>query len=310
MVRRALPWFVPAVAAAVVAVLQRGSGGNGDGGLFVGAGRTLLSADWSRAFAWPGVQAGPLQLVLYGSIGRSDVAVAVVVAMATAVLVVAAAWAVDVRSPALLSGLGFLAVLVGVTRVGYEYGHPADGVLPLIWILAAAAARRDRSLLAGVLIGLCAGLETWGILGVAVLALAPKLHDAVIGALAAVAVAGALFLPFVLAGHFAMGSYQWQVTAGSVISLALPLGTAFGWPFRILQGAFAVSAGVAAARLLRHSPHALWVVPLAIFAGRLLLDPVLYPYYFAGLQGPIFVGATVGASRVIVLRKTRAELYA
>jgi hypothetical protein len=85
----------------------------------------------------------------------------------------------------------------------------------------------------------------------------------------------------------------------------LPLGTAFGWPFRILQGALAVGAGVGAARLLRHSRHALWVVPLAVVAARLLLDPVLNAYYLAALQGPIFVGAAAGASRVIGLRKVR-----
>lgn len=301
--KRALPWIGPALAAGAIAVLQGGSGGNGDGSLFVDAGRTLLSADWSRAFAWSGIQAGPLQLVLFGSIGRSDLVLAIVIAMATAALVVEAARAVDVTNPALLSGLGFLAVLVGLTRVGYETGHPADAAIPLVWILAAAEARRGRVLLAGVVLGLCAGLETWGILGVAVLALAPRRRDWVVGAVAAAAVAGALFLPFILAGHFAMGSYRWQVTAGSLMSLAVPSGTAFGWPLRIAQGAFAVGAGLCAVRLLRHSLHALWVVPLAIVAGRLVLDPVLYAYYLAGLQGPIFVGAAAGASRVIELRR-------
>jgi hypothetical protein len=291
-------------------MIQGGSGANGDGSLFVGAGRTLLSGDWSRALSQANVQAGPLQLLLFGSIGRSDVALAVVVAMATALLVVAAAKAVDVTSPALLSGLGFLAVAVGLTRMGYEYGHPADAAVPLIWILAAAEARRNRVLLAGALVGLCAGLETWGILGVAVLAVAPRRRDGAIGAVVAAAVAGALFLPFILAGHFATGSYRWLVTAGTVMSLVLRPGTTFGWPDRIVQGAFAVSAGLYAARLLRQSPHALWVVPLAIVAARLLLDPVLYAYYLAGLQGPIFLGAAVGASRVIVLRKARRESYA
>jgi hypothetical protein len=308
--RRALPWVGPAFAAAAVAVLQGGSGGNGDGSLFVGAGRTLLSADWSRAFSQPSVQAGPLQLVLYGSIGRSNVAVAVVIAMATAVLVVAAARGVGVRSLPLLTFLGFLAVVVGLTRQGYEYGHPADAILPLIWILAAAEARRDRVLLAGLLVGLSSGLETWGILGVAVLALAPRLRDAAIGVLAATVVVGALYLPFVLAGHFAMGSYRWQVTVGSAVSLVLPVGSGFGWPLRILQGALAVGAGVAAARLLRQSPHALWVVPLVVVAARLLLDPVLNTYYLAALQGPIFVGATLGAAGVIALRRVRRESYA
>jgi hypothetical protein len=78
----------------------------------------------------------------------------------------------------------------------------------------------------------------------------------------------------------------------------------------VLQGALAVDAGVVATQLLRRSPHALWVVPFAIVGVRLLLDPIFLSYYLAGLQGPLFAGAALLASRVIVLRRVGRESFA
>jgi len=301
LVRNALPWTGPALAAGVLASLQRSSGG--DGSMFVAAGRTLLSAHWSDAFSKANIQAGPLQLALFGSVGRSSEALAIVLAVATALLLVTAARTAGVERPALLAAVGLLGVAVGFTRVGYAVGHPADAVLPLIWIVAAGEARRGRGARAGLLIGVCAGIETWGILGIAVLALARRPRDAGVGGAVAVAVAAALFVPFVLAGHFAMGAYHWQVSSPALLSLLVGSGTGFGWPLRIVQGAVAVCSGVTAARLLRRSPHALWVVPLAIVGARLLLDPVLLSYYLTALQGVVFVGATLLVSRLIVVRR-------
>lgn len=306
--RPAFAWIAPAAAAGAAAALERSSGG--DGGMFVAAGRTLLSGQWSHAFAKPNIQAGPVQLLLFGSVGRSTAALAVFLAVATALLLVAAAKAVGVKHPALLAGLGLLAVAVGFTRVGYEVGHPADAMLPLLWILAAADARRGRAVRAGLLVGLSAGLETWGIIGVAVLALAPQWRKAGVGALVAGATVCALFLPFVFAGHFAMGAYHWHVASPAPLSLLVRSGTTFGWPFRLVQGAVAVGAGVAAARLLRRSAHGLWFVPLAVVCARLLLDPVLLSYYLSALQGATFVGATLLGSRVLVLRRVRRESFA
>lgn len=271
--------------------------------MFVAAGRTLLSARWSRAFANPEIQVGPLQLAVFGSIGRSSAALAVVLAVATVLLLLAAARAVDVRSPVLLGALGFAAVGIGVTRAGYEYGHPADAAIPLLWILAAVQARRGHTIRAGALVGLTAGLQTWGILGVAVLALAPRWRDAGRAALVAATVAAVLFLPFVLGGHFAMGSFSWNVNPQTFLSLLVTPGVQFGWSLRLLQGAFAVTAGLATARLLRDSPHAPWAVPLAIVAVRLLLDPFFLRYYPTGIWAPALVGASLLAARVTVLRR-------
>jgi hypothetical protein len=300
-------WIVPAVAAGAVAVLHGNTGL--DTSLFVSAGRTLLSTHWNHAFANSFVQAGPLQLALFGSVGRAGAVLAVVLSVATVLLLLAAARAAGLRSPALLCALGVLAVALGFTRVGYETGHPADAALPLLWTLALVDARSGRVARAGVLIGLAAGVETWGILGVAVLAVAPRWRDSAEGVLAASGVAAVLFLPFVLGGHFAMGTYEWNVNHNTFLSVFVPAGAPYPWSLRLLQGAFAVSAGVAAARLLRSSPHATWAVPLTVVAVRLLFDPVFLPYYRTAVWGPLLLGAALLASRVAGLR-SREESFA
>ena len=87
-------------------------------------------------------------------------------------------------------------------------------------------------------------------------------------------------------------------------------GTPFGWPLRVAQAVVAVAAGATVARLLRHSPHALWAAPLAVVVARLQLDPMLEQYYLTGPQGPIFVGAALGVARWTQVRSLRRESFA
>ena len=292
--KRVLAWIVPVAAAAAVAPIARGNGG--DLSTFTSGGRVLLSSHWSHTFADPGIQVGPLQLALFGSVGRSPLALAIVLGMAAALLVLAAARAAGVEQPRLLAGIGLAAVATGFTRAGFDAGHPADSLLPLLWILAAVEARRGRVLLAGAVVGLSAGLETWGILGVAVLALAPTARDAGRGLLVAVGAAAVLFVPFVAAGQFHMGGYRWLVSSQSLVSLVVAPGTRVGWTLRILQGAVAVGAGVAVARAARGSRHAVWLVPGVVVLARLLLDPLDSGYYFVGIEGPALVGLALAAA--------------
>lgn len=309
-----LAWAVPAAAAAAVAIHQsahyNGMNYGGDAILFVRFGQVLLSSHWDQAFSHSDIQAGPLQLAFFGWLAGAEETIAIVLSVATALLVVAAARAAGVRNAVLLGGAGLLAVVVGLTQVGYKTGHPADAMFPLIWVIAADQARRDHRWRAGLLIGLCAGVETWGILGVAVFAFAPRLRSAAVSTLVALGTAFALFVPFMLGGHFEMLSFAWHVSTPSPLSLVVPEGTPFGWPLRLLQAAVAVGAGVAVARLLRRSPHALWAAPLAIVVARLLLDPLLYSYYLAAPKALILVGAAVGAARWTRLSSTRRESFA
>jgi hypothetical protein len=135
------------------------------------------------------------------------------------------------------------------------------------------------------------------VLGIAVLALAPSLRRAAAGAALAAAVAASLYLPFLLAGHFGMGSYRWEVSPESLVSLLVEPGTPVGWPLRLAQGALALGAGLAVARLARRSPHALWAVPAVVVLVRLLLDPLGSGYYYVGLEAPALVGLALVATR-------------
>ena len=286
--RRSAPWLVPAVLAAVVAPLVRGDGG--DSPLFVAAGRTLLSSHWRDAFANSSIQVGPLQLALFGSVGRSLDVLSVVVGVGVVLLVVGAARATGVTSSRLLLCTGLVAVVTGLTVNAFEAGHPADAVLPLLWVLAAADARRGRVVRAALLVGLGAGFETWSILGLAVLVLAPQRREAMRGVAIGCGVGAALFVPFVLGGRFEMLSYTWSVSRESLLALVVAPGTHVGWALRLAQGAAALGAGFGVARLARKSLHAVWLVPLAVVLARLALDPLDNGYYFVGLVGPALVG--------------------
>ena len=54
---------------------------------------------------------------------------------------------------------GLAAVGAGLTQLAFADGHPAEAVVPLLWVLAAVWARDDRVVAAGLLIGVSAGLE-------------------------------------------------------------------------------------------------------------------------------------------------------
>jgi hypothetical protein len=299
VIKRLLPWLAPVALAAALEPFVRTDGG--DSWLFVNAGRTLLSSHWSDAFADQSIQVGPLQLALYGSVGRSLGVLAVLLAAAAALLVMAAVHAAGVKSPRLLALAGVAAVATGLTTHVFDAGHPANAFLPLLWILAGAEARRGRTLRAALLIGLSAGLETWGILGLAVLALAPTVRAATRSMHVAACVASVLYLPFVASGNFAMGGYRWEITSSSLLGQIFAPGTPFGWPLRLAQGAVALGAGVLVARLARRSPHALWLVPLSVVLVRLVLDPQDHGYYFDGVQASALVGLALVASRGLQL---------
>src|SRR5207244_7581830 len=132
-------------------------------------------------------------------------------------LVMAAALAAGVERPRPLALAGIASVATGFTTHVFDAGHPADGFLPLLWIVAAVEARRGRTLRAALVVGLSAGFETWGILGLAVLALAPSLRSTARPALLAGCLAAVWYVPFVLGGHFAMGGYRWQVASQSLL---------------------------------------------------------------------------------------------
>jgi hypothetical protein len=283
--------WVPALgAAAVVASLDRG-GDTGDLLYFVHRGQQLLSAGWADTFSDRMLQSGPFQLAVLGAVRNlTAIAFLVEVGVAALLLYVLSRLAVPDR---VQLGVGLAAVVTGFTHGAFVDGHPAQAVVPLLWVLAGLRARDDSAVVAGALVGFSAGFELWGLLGLPVLLLAPRVRRAVVAGLMAVAVAGAMLVPFVVAGSFRMFEYRWHVGGGTLLSLVVEPGTAFGWPLRLLQSSLALGAGAAVALALRRSLHAVWLAPLVVVLVRLALDPLAYGWYWQAAEALALVAAAV-----------------
>jgi hypothetical protein len=186
---------------------------------------------------------------------------------------------------------GVLAVAAGLTQGAFVDGHPAEAIVPLLWVLAGLDAREDRVLRAGALIGVSAGLELWGVLGAVVLLLAPRLKRAFVGGLVETGIVAAMLAPFALAGTFRMFDHQWRVATGTILGLVVEPGTHFDWKLRLLQSALALAVGAAIASGLRRSVHALWLAPLGLVIVRLVLDPLAFGWYFLEPEALVLVGA-------------------
>jgi hypothetical protein len=274
--------------AAGLAYLDRGTDA-GDLVYFVHKGEHLLSGGWADTFADPKLQSGPLQLAIFGAV-RDLAALAFLIELGVAALLLFVLGRLGLSDRSRVA-VGLLAVAAGMTHIAFVYGHPAEAIVPLLWVLAGLWAREGRVLSAGALVGLSAGFELWGVLGVAVLLLAPRLTRALAGACVQVAVVAAMLAPFAFAGKFRMFDHEWQATSGTLVGLVVGPGAHFGWPLRLAQASLAIAAGAALALALRRSVHSLWLVPLAVALVRLLLDPISFGWYWLEVEALVLVGA-------------------
>jgi hypothetical protein len=294
--------WVPVLAlAAGLASLDRGTD-SGDLVYFVHKGQQLLSGSWADTFSDPRLQSGPLQLAVFGAV-HDLAALAFLIELGVAALLLYVLGRLNVSDRARLA-IGVAAVAAGLTHIAFVYGHPAEAIVPLLWVLAALWAREDRVLSAGALVGVSAGLELWGMLGVAVLLLAPRMTRAFAGACVQGLVVAAMLAPFALAGSFRMFDHEWRVTSGTLAGVLFGDGAAFGWPLRLAQASLAIGAGGVLAFGLRRSVHSLWLVPLAVALVRLLLDPISFGWYWLEVEALVLVGAG------LVLRDLPARLPA
>jgi hypothetical protein len=283
-------WLPVLAAAAAVASLERGTGA-GDLVYFMHRGEVLLSSGWAHTFADPILQSGPLQLVVFGAV-RNLPALAFVVELGVAALLLVVLGRLGAADRWRLAA-GLVAVGAGLTHLAFADGHPAEAVVPLLWVLAALWAREDRVVAVGTLIGLSAGLELWGVLGAVVLLLAPQIRRAALGLCVEGVVVVAQLTPFAIAGELRMFDRKWDVTTGTFLSLFVSPGTHFGWPLRLVQAAFAVGAGAAMALKLRRRVHAVWLAPLVMVLVRILLDPVSFAWYWLEVEALVLAGAAL-----------------
>ncbi|HET9944252.1 MAG TPA: hypothetical protein VFR56_01270, partial [Actinomycetes bacterium] len=270
------------------------------------AGRALVVGQWSQVFADDGVQAGPFQLVPHGLIALLHPSGTVpwtllylaYTALTTALFLAGTVPTRDaVRRWARYAPLGVGAAVTVGNLVPWAQlaGHPAQVMIPALWVLAGRAARRGRSGWCGVLVGLASGWEVWGVLGAPVVLCAarPRLLRAAVAAGSTVLL---LYGPFVLSGSFAMFEKEWSISGRSLVHLLRPEMQEYPWSLRLLQAGLAVAVGVSTALLTRRSVYAPWLVPLAVLAARLVADPLLFDYYW--IAPAVTAAALVGASTV------------
>jgi len=293
--------FLLAATALDAVATSRGWHGD-DFALFAAAGRTMLSGRWLHTFHDPKLQSAPLELLtataFYRVAAGSRAVLAVATELACAGALIAAFRSIVGRKAVALAFFGVAALLLGVVPDAYTTGHFAEPAAGLLWLLAARDARAGRVRRAGILVGLSAGFELWGILGIAVLALAPSLRRSALGAAFAAATASLILGPFVLAGDFHMFAFHWHVSGGA-IGLVTGVGYPFGWPLRLLQGCATVGLAAALARIVRSSPASIFVIPAVTTIVRLLLDPLGTFYYW----DPVIELALLGAASAFVRRE-------
>ena len=287
-----------AVAAAVVlgavAVgLADASSETSDVQMFARAGAVLLSPHALHAYAGEEVQAGPLELALAAGahgLGHGQAGFAVLLDLVCTAALTFAAWMLLDGRAGLLALFGLGAYALWLPGAGYD-GHPAEVLIAVLWLLAAREARRGRTTLAGVYLGLSACFEVWGVLGVTVLALAPSLRSSARGLVIAGLLPLLAFLPFVLGGDFHMFGLQWPIDHG-LPKLLLGTGRDFTWPMRLAEAAVVVGAGTVVARSTRRLEASVWIVPAATALVRIGCDPVLYGYYWTTPLVCLLIGAT------------------
>jgi hypothetical protein len=250
---------------------------------FAAAGRVLLSPHWAHTYADSWLQAGPFEQLIcllgrtLGMNAQGEPPMLNAIGAAALLLVARRVLGRDWKA---LLYVGGGALLLGIISDLYAIGHPSELFIALTWILAARAARRNDVLLAGLLLGLSAGFETWGLLGAPILFLIPTFRRTVVASCLALAAAASVYAPFALSGDFHMFDLHWSI-AGGLASHLFGQSSPYTWHMRLAEAVIVVGIGSALALALRHRTSAcVWLVPAATSICRLFLDPVRYPYYW------------------------------
>ena len=303
---------VPLVVALYLLVAFVGQDINGPGGdafLFAGAGNTLFSPHWADTFAIPDLQSGPIFILLEGLGYRLGTAAGLpywtggglVTALASALLIVVACRGVfavyqlnDRTTQARELGVCIVFALTGGLWVVAMYAHPDDLLVTLLLLIAASRAAVGHHGQAGVIFGFAVGVKLWALIAIAVLLVRASRRASVQAALAAAAIVALCYGPFIVFGRFEMFRGNWQIEHDAPLNLLFHDGTAFTWELRVFQAALATTVGVAVLLRTRGRNCAVWLVPAAAIAARLLVDPRNIAYYYPPVLLCLLLGQWAG----------------
>jgi hypothetical protein len=287
VVLRRRMWVSSAVAA--LAVVLAGRGDPADLGYFAAAGNHILRLDLAGAYADPGVQAGPFELVA-GALVRSGPGLLVMQVLLAALTGPLALVAVrTLRRVLLLPPSPLVELLVPVAAAlwlssgAVQTTHAAEVAVPVTWVVAAVLLQR-HPLIGGIVLASSTCWETWGALAAPMLLFCPTLRGALRASAGGAALSALVWGPFVLSGQFHMLELAWRIDPHSTLSLLGAAPGSFSWGLRAAQAgvSMAAFAGVALA-LGRRSPDSVWLPALGCLVCRLALDPLDYGYYWVAL---------------------------
>jgi hypothetical protein len=287
--------------------------------LFAGSGRDLLTGHLDRVYADAYNQGGPLQAVAawlalpFGPSPSALLWLHILGNVGVVVLALLGARWLRRRS----AGRGpspALELLAGVVLVGFLMpsdlwnGHLSELAVPLLWMAAAHLMNSGRSRTAGLVLGLSAGFELWGVLALPLVLLGRGPRQVFRASVVAASTVLLLYLPFVLTGEFRMFGFVWPISPATLVGHVLPVAEGFPWWMRMVQGA--ASAGACAFVVLalrrRAGPDVVWLAPTATVLVRLALDPTLFSYYWtpaaiATLAGLVCIDPRVERRRLVLV---------
>jgi hypothetical protein len=237
--------------------------------------------------AIPGIQVGPLALLFllgfgasWGDPGHIACLVATVLGLLAIVMVERSVPLPSARTKA-ITLVGGVAVCICWADTVQRWGHVDDALVAVAAAGVVLAIRRERWILAGLLVGLAIGAKPTALPLATLLVTGPGValfvRERVQSLVVAAVVAGAAYLPFLLADSRTVqaGAPQLPIQPASVLAL---FGATPGHPAPALVRAFqlALTLGLGLWAVRRNGALA---GLLAVSAGRLLLDPGDYSYY-------------------------------
>jgi hypothetical protein len=281
-------------------------GGPRDGTAFAFAGEQILDGHFDQALSEPSIQSGPLTLTVLGLLERladrfdsplswSMLVLSLITAFCLTAAIRACARPVDLR----WAGGGLVAawtLSVGWDVVDGSWGHPSHAVVPLLWLLAVRAGQTGRAVLAGVVLGVALGVDSWAVLGSsALLVLWPDRRAILRAGLAAALVGAVIWAPLLVSGGVRSGDMRWPVTPGSLASL---IGQSdYGSGYRLGQLVLVLIVGALLTLRLRTDPDLAWLLPAVVVTARIVSDGQYIGYYAIPVIGALLTGVAVMCAR-------------